>query len=150
MNKRETETLLPLFVYGSLKRGETNYIPYLAGRTVRERSASLPGAALYIEERFPFLVVGGDLADPTDRVHGTLMVLDPDSYVEVLRHVDWLEDYVPGSPDNLYERVALSVQVGGKLIMAWGYVAGAQVIAALEGARADQFRKLAGGTWSEQ
>lgn len=135
----------PLFVYGTLKTGKENYPLYLAGKTIHEQPATITGAVLYTEGMYPFLVLDPSLARPADMVEGMLMTLAPAHYAATMRHVDDLEDYEPGNPDNWYERVAHPVQADGHIVEAWVYVAGARTIAAI---RDGQLMRLPGRSWS--
>jgi gamma-glutamylcyclotransferase (GGCT)/AIG2-like uncharacterized protein YtfP len=137
----------PLFVYGTLKHGEYNYPPYLAGRTTHELPATILGAVLYTDGTYPFLVVGAGLTQPSDRVCGMLMHIHPLLYDEVLRRVDGLEEYVAGAPDNWYERTVQTVQTDKGPVEAWAYVAGAQVLAAIG---QGHFARMTGGVWSKK
>lgn len=136
----------PLFVYGTLKRGESNYSFYLAGRTTCEQLATLICAALYTEGRYPYLVAGAGLTGSAEQVYGTLMTIHPDHYIEVMQHIDGLEDYTPGDPNNWYERVIQTVQIAEGPIEAWTYVAGTKVLTAIQAGR---YMKIPGGMWSE-
>jgi gamma-glutamylcyclotransferase (GGCT)/AIG2-like uncharacterized protein YtfP len=139
-------TMLPFFVYGTLKRGESNYAPFLAGRTTSEQPATLPGAALYSEGAYPYMVVAADLVEPSDdSVQGMVMTVDAAEYASLLPQIDMLEDYIPGDPLNEYERVVCTVQTPAGPLEAWAYVAAPRV---LEAIRRGGFRKLAGGVWN--
>jgi gamma-glutamylcyclotransferase (GGCT)/AIG2-like uncharacterized protein YtfP len=93
---------LPVFVYGSLRRGQPNY-RLLHGTLEAEYTALLPGHRLY-RGRFPY-VAGGH---PDGRVVGDLMVIKSEGYDEVLARLDELEGFQP--PDReLYVRAARRV-----------------------------------------
>ncbi|MEV5505351.1 gamma-glutamylcyclotransferase family protein [Streptomyces orinoci] len=110
---------LPLFVYGTLRPGRHNYARYLQGHTTAEKPARLRGAALYEGPGYPFAVPA-----PHSQVHGDLITLAPAGYAAVLTTLDALEGYAPGAPDNLYERVALPVELPtGERPPAWVYLA---------------------------
>ncbi len=101
----DTETRLPIFVYGTLRHGQPNY-RLLAGRTAHEHEALLPGHQLYVA-RLPYVA---ETPDTDTVVVGELMTPRPDRYAETLRHVDRLEGYEPAEPDRgLYLRVARTV-----------------------------------------
>ncbi|WP_187283086.1 gamma-glutamylcyclotransferase family protein [Streptomyces sp. t39] len=134
---------LPFFVYGTLRPGERNHGLFLAGRTTRERPATLHGALLYEGPGYPYAV-----ADPsgTGSVTGTVVTAAPEEYAALLRTLDGLEEYLaPGHPRNLYERLAREV-VGedGSPLRAWVYVAAAGVAREL----AADGVLIAGGDWS--
>ncbi len=120
----------PLFVYGTLRPGNSNYPHYLAGRTQHEEHATLLGAALYTEGVYPYLTVEPELVRPDDRVQGTLIAVRPDVYAAVLHDVDQLEDYVDGRRrGNLYERVVRQVATASGTVEAYVYVASAETVA---------------------
>jgi gamma-glutamylcyclotransferase (GGCT)/AIG2-like uncharacterized protein YtfP len=135
---------LPIFVYGTLKRGEPNYVRYLTGQTAGELPASLAGAALFTEGPYPFLTRELDLLIPGDVVHGTLISLRLSVYQLVMADLDRLEGYVAGGTQNLYERVVLELATAEGSQPAWVYVAGAQALSLI---RAGQMRRLSGGVW---
>ncbi len=134
----------PIFVYGTLKRGHANYQRLLAGLTVAEEPAWLPGAALYTAGPYPFLVRAVDLVAPGATVYGELITVQPDQYDRVLAALDDLEDFRPGRADNLYERDIIMAQTVGGAREAWVYVAGAAAEAAI---RRGGFRLIASGVW---
>jgi gamma-glutamylcyclotransferase (GGCT)/AIG2-like uncharacterized protein YtfP len=136
--------MLPFFVYGTLKPGEPNYARYLAGQTASEAEATLPGAALFTEGPYPFLVTAPDVLGPGESVHGVIVALRPPVYELVLADLDRLEGYVPGGAQNLYERVALDVVTSAGPRRAWVYIAGE---ATLELVRAGRLRHIPGGVW---
>ncbi|WP_322511452.1 gamma-glutamylcyclotransferase family protein [Chloroflexus sp.] len=134
----------PFFVYGTLKRGQSNYARLLAGQTVSEARAWLPGAALYTAGPYPFLVQAVDLVPPGSIVFGELMEVAPAQYQRVLALLDELEDFAPGRVGNLYERVALTVQTDAGPREAWVYIAGSGAEAAI---RHGRLRLITGGVW---
>ncbi|MEG3629753.1 gamma-glutamylcyclotransferase family protein [Streptomyces poriticola] len=95
---------LPFFVYGTLRPSGANHGRFLHGRTLAEEPARLTGAVLYDGPGYPYAV-----EDPSGVVRGELVTARPEAYDELLRALDLLEDYVPGDPRNLYERVARDV-----------------------------------------
>lgn len=119
--------LLPVFVYGTLRRGQGNH-GLLAGRTVEEIPAVAPDHALfspglpYVADRAGFEVVG------------ELMVLDPGSYYSTLDRLDRLEGYRPGGGrTNHYDREACPVRhqaADGQwhTTVAWIYHAGSRAV----------------------
>ncbi|MFH0175879.1 gamma-glutamylcyclotransferase family protein [Streptomyces cacaoi] len=99
---------LPFFVYGTLRPGEVNHDLLLRGRTLREEPARLAGAVLYQGPGYPYAV-----EEPGGTVAGELVTPLPRAYARLLAELDRLEEYVPGDPRNLYERVEREVQVHG-------------------------------------
>lgn len=114
-------TELPFFVYGTLRPGAYNHDRYLLGRTLAEEPALLTGALLYDGPGYPYAVAG------EGRVTGELVTAEPgDAYGELLRVLDWLEEYAgPGDPRNVYERVECEVVRvrDGAGVRAWVYLA---------------------------
>ncbi|MER7741089.1 gamma-glutamylcyclotransferase family protein [Streptomyces sp. NPDC096538] len=131
---------LPFFVYGTLRPGEVNHDRFLRGRTAREEPGRLRGAVLYEGPGYPYAVEA-----PDGEVRGELVTALPEAYAELLARLDRLEEYVPGDPRNLYDRVARPVvrETGGATVRAWVYVAAPAVAARLR-ARAT---RVAGGDW---
>ncbi|MFF4248316.1 gamma-glutamylcyclotransferase family protein [Streptomyces sp. NPDC001822] len=127
-----TQVRLPFFVYGTLLPGEHNHDRYLRGRTHDERPAVLPGALLYEGPGYPYAI------DGHGTVSGVLVTAAPDSYTELLRLLDRLEEYSgPDHPRNLYERVVRTVlPSAGDLsppepVRAWVYLAATTVTRSL-------------------
>ncbi|KUL26230.1 gamma-glutamylcyclotransferase family protein [Streptomyces regalis] len=121
---------LPFFVYGTLRPGEPNHDHFLRGRTLTEEPARLVGAALYDGPGYPYAVEergGGDM------VYGDLITARPEEYPALLAALDRLEEYAPGDPRNLYERIAREVirDADGTSVRAWVYVAAPSVAARL-------------------
>ncbi|MER5580635.1 gamma-glutamylcyclotransferase family protein [Streptomyces asoensis] len=156
---------LPFFVYGTLRPGEVNHGLLLRGRTLREEPARLTGAVLYRGPGYPYAV-----EEPGGTVTGEIVTPLPRAYARLLAELDRLEEYAPGDPDNLYERVEREVEVtpahpaagrdaprttavrggpaprpvpGRILVRAWVYVAAPAVAARL---RTDG-ELIADGTW---
>ncbi|WP_128376799.1 gamma-glutamylcyclotransferase family protein [Streptomyces cavernae] len=130
---------LPFFVYGTLRPGEHNHDLFLLGRTESEVAARLPGAVLYDGPGYPYAV-----DEPGGLVHGEVITARPQEYGWLLAALDRLEDYAPGDPANLYERVARKVTCAdGTVVQAWVYMA-APVVAARSRARG---KLIEGGDW---
>ncbi|MCC9704364.1 gamma-glutamylcyclotransferase [Streptomyces sp. MNU76] len=65
-------------------------------------------------------------------VSGEVVTALPEDYAELLRVLDQLEEYAPGDPTNLYERVERpAVLADGTVVRAWVYVAAPTVAARL-------------------
>ncbi|MFC4504869.1 MULTISPECIES: gamma-glutamylcyclotransferase family protein [Streptomyces] len=130
---------LPFFVYGTLRPGEVNHDLFLLGRTLNEEPALFPGAVLYDGPGYPYA-----LEEPAGRVAGELVTARPEAYAGLLTELDRLEEYRPGDPRNLYERVVREVMVGnGDRRAAWVYVAAPAVAARLR----SRGRRIEGGDW---
>lgn len=134
---------LPFFVYGTLRPGEGNHDLLLRGRTLREEPARLSGALLYDGPGYPYAVEAPGEAGAT--VAGELVTARPEAYARLLAELDRLEEYVPGDPRNLYERVVREVvRVDGTAAArAWVYVAAPAIAAGLR-ARGNL---IEGGDW---
>ncbi len=117
---------LPFFVYGTLLPGEVNHDLFLRGRTEAEEPARLNGAVLYDGPGYPYAV-----DDPGGVVYGELVTALPQEYEELLVALDRLEEYAPGDPRSLYERVERRVSGDGATVRAWVYVAAPAVAARL-------------------
>ncbi|MFM9551944.1 gamma-glutamylcyclotransferase family protein [Streptomyces caniscabiei] len=149
--------MLPFFVYGTLRPGEPNHDLFLRGRTVAEEPARMRGMALYDGPGYPYAVEsladadadgdgdgdGGGAGDRagdgagrgrggTGEVSGEIVTAAPEEYAELLRVLDQLEEYAPGDPANLYERVERPATLAdGTVVRAWVYVAAPAVAAGL-------------------
>lgn len=136
---------LPFFVYGTLRPGELNHDQFLRGRVRAEEPARMDGAVLYDGPGYPYVVedVRGGAA-----VHGDLVTARPEEYAALLAALDLLEEYTPGDPRNLYERVAREVlrEADGTAVRAWVYVAAPAVAARLR-ARGEP---IASGDWGRR
>ncbi|MFI6008996.1 gamma-glutamylcyclotransferase family protein [Streptomyces sp. NPDC051243] len=133
---------LPFFVYGTLRPGEPNHDAFLRGRTLAEEPARLAGALLYDGPGYPYAV---EVPDGGGTVHGDLVTARPEEYPALLGALDRLEEYAPGHPRNLYERIAREVirEADGTAVQAWVYVAAPSVAARL---RADG-KLIESGDW---
>ncbi len=119
---------LPFFVYGTLRPGQANHARILCGRTAREEPARIGGALLYDGPGYPYAVSG----PPDAVVHGALVLPRDADYGEVCATLDRLEDYAPGDPRNLYERVVTEARCqDGTTVRAWVYLAAAPLAARL-------------------
>ena len=133
-------TPLPFFVYGTLRPGEPNHDLFLRGRTESEEPARLHGAALYDGPGYPYAV-----ETPGAVIAGELVTARPEAYPQLLRELDRLEDYAPGDPANLYERVERRVtrDTDGTPVRAWVYLAAPTVTARLRA----HGKLIEGGDW---
>ncbi|MET7699751.1 gamma-glutamylcyclotransferase family protein [Streptomyces sp. NPDC005485] len=130
---------VPFFVYGTLLPGEHNHDLFLRERTAAEEPGRLTGAVLYDGPGYPYAV-----EEPGGVVCGELVTALPEAYEELLGALDRLEEFVPGGPGNLYERVAREVErPDGTDVRAWVYVAAPAVAARLRA----RGRLIEGGDW---
>lgn len=115
-----TPARLPFFVYGTLRPGEVNHDLFLRGRVHAEEPGRLADALLYDGPGYPYAV-----EEPGGVIAGDLVTPRPEAYAELLASLDELEEYVPGDPRNLYERVAREVTrpADGTAVRAWVYLA---------------------------
>ncbi|MBX3729404.1 MAG: gamma-glutamylcyclotransferase [Candidatus Sumerlaeia bacterium] len=142
-------SLVPVFVYGTLKRGYWNHDPYL-GRAVSCQPATVRGRLHVRHTGTPFLElppsailargtadfrhdqttqkllaegVEASLPDDDDDwlvVRGELALLPPEP--DLLRQLDDLEGFDPDMPDDsLYHRVLAPIRAP-ELLAAWVYV----------------------------
>ncbi|MDX2939662.1 gamma-glutamylcyclotransferase family protein [Streptomyces ipomoeae] len=148
------EQVLPFFVYGTLRPGEPNHDVFLRGRTSAEVPARMRGVVLYDGPGYPYAVehsgrseAGGAEAGPGGGeavVSGELVTARAEEYEELLRALDRLEDYAPGDPANLYERVErTAVLSDGTPVRAWVYIAAPAVAVRLRAGG----KLIGGGDW---
>jgi gamma-glutamylcyclotransferase (GGCT)/AIG2-like uncharacterized protein YtfP len=104
---------LPLFVFGTLRRGECNH-HYLAGAYDRVLAARLLGFA-----RVEPLMIARQLDSTVD---GELFFLTASTSAATLRECDHLEELNPGSLiGHEYRRIAVRVQTESGEFIAWAY-----------------------------
>ncbi len=89
-----------IFVYGTLLEGCRNYLRYLDGHVHQIMPAYVKGTLYSLKGRdYPALLPGSDF------ILGEVMEADD----EVIPAIDQLEGYVPGDPDNEYEKVSAQI-----------------------------------------
>jgi gamma-glutamylcyclotransferase (GGCT)/AIG2-like uncharacterized protein YtfP len=104
---------LPLFAFGTLRRGECHH-HYLAGHYERVLAARLPDFARVAE-----LSIARRLGAS---VHGELFYLKPPTYEITLRNCDRLEELPPRELIGLeYRRLPVRVQTTAGDVIAWAY-----------------------------
>lgn len=103
------------FVYGTLKRGQSNY--HLIAETVRSAVPAMVAGRLYDLGPFPALGPGDD------RVRGELLLIEPTLLAHTLTVLDELEGYRPTDPrGSIYVRqVVTAVTDEGEEIAANAY-----------------------------
>ena len=95
-------TQINLFVYGTLKPGEINYLRYCQGRVIAQRPALACGKLYALSLGYPGMVAGDGI------VCGVILSFpDPNIFFDL----DQLEDYQPHRPpeQNEYQRQHISV-----------------------------------------
>lgn len=106
-----------VFVYGTLKPGETNYQRYCTGKVLEAKRAIAIGQLFALPLGYPAMTLG------ESPVQGFLLSF-PDS--TVLRYLDWLEDYKPHRPavENEYIRQQIETYslAFASLGLAWVYL----------------------------
>jgi len=109
---------LPLFIYGTLLKGECNH-HLLAGRLHQELPATCQGTLLLIEgDGYPYpALTAGDQV-----IHGRLIYPRREVYGQLLREIDALEDYNPERDAGLYLRRTLEVKCGEMRLPAQSYL----------------------------
>jgi len=134
---------LKIFVYGTLKRGQSNHDRLCRG-VLEVKAATALGRLYELPYGFPGLQVPESaihaigttdyLADVEkqqnavcspvasaaewDVIQGELMTFDDPSIR--LPALDRLEGYMPGER-SLYERVLITVEINGEFVVAWAY-----------------------------
>lgn len=98
-SRSTTESRLPLFAFGTLRRSECNH-GLLVDRYDRWLPATLPNFRVTTASH-GFAVV---VEDPGESVAGELFFLRDDLYDETLRSCDDLEDIPPGETVGPYYR----------------------------------------------
>ncbi len=91
--KSESSTL-NVFVYGTLKPGEANYLAYCEGKIASQTPAYIRGDLYHLSVGYPAITLGDN------RVYGVLLTFYT---IEVLTSLDCLEDYQPDRKAELNE-----------------------------------------------
>ncbi len=106
---------LPIFVYGTLQRGECRETcwPHSPDRVVRATTK----AALYDLGAYPGIVPG------TDTVQGELWFVATEHLADTLQVLDAVEGYQPGQGNSLYTREVVTCHDGmGQPQRAYTYI----------------------------
>ena len=108
---------LHVFVYGTLKPGESNFDRYCGSKVMRSRRAYIHGELYH----FPALGYPGAIHG-TSQVHGLILSLTDTA---ILEDLDELEDYHPDRQpaENDYNRelVTTYTPAGISSVLAWAY-----------------------------
>jgi gamma-glutamylcyclotransferase (GGCT)/AIG2-like uncharacterized protein YtfP len=124
---------LPLFVYGTLRRGFGNYNNYLRGKVADIVPGTIKGE-MFDVGAFPAVVCG------EYTVVGELMYIDLADYVDTMKNCDILEGYNPDADFNMYERQIIEVNTEDGIKHAWVYI--------WEMTPPSNYRKVANGDWA--
>ena len=135
---KDEQLTIGVFVYGTLKPGQSNYQIYCVGKVVEEKRAIAFGQLFSLPFGYPAMTPG------TSHIQGYLLSF---SDLQILPQLDWLEDYNPQRPiaDNEYYRQQIEVYdtALNSLGTAWAYFMTPQKVRALGGTL------LLDGWWSK-
>ena len=100
---KHQETVLPIFVYGTLMVGERNYIDVLHKNLTHYEDAKVKGKLYYYKkEDYPALMKGEHWID------GQLFYVN--QLHDVLKPLDQIEGYISDNhPNNMYDREVIEV-----------------------------------------
>lgn len=105
---------LPLFVFGTLRRGECNH-----GLLRRKYTRMLPAALHGFVRTHPLMIV----QSKRGVVQGELYFLSRESYRQTIERCDRLEGIPPGNTaGEEYRRLEVTVETREGTIAAWAYV----------------------------
>lgn len=113
---KHQETVLPIFVYGTLMVGERNYIDVLHDNLTHYENAKVKGTLYYYQkEDYPALTEGNHW------IEGQIFYVN--CLEEVLKPLDEIEGYLgENHPDNMYNRKIMTAVTGdGKQLQAYAY-----------------------------
>lgn len=110
----QTPAQLPLFVYGTLRRGQPNYM-IIRGYTVRERSAVVHGFDLYVTSSYPVAIPG------SSTLIGELIELESMVYSHLLDLLDEIEGTNPRFASGLLQRFLCEAHTEQGPVTAWMY-----------------------------
>jgi gamma-glutamylcyclotransferase (GGCT)/AIG2-like uncharacterized protein YtfP len=116
--KRDASQRWPFFVYGTLIPGQPN--EHLWGKAIaKTETAVITNCQLYDMGYYPMLVEQQGAA-----VHGKLITVKKQAYMNILTRLDNLEGFVPDRPrDSTYHRVQRDVMTStGRTAVSWVYV----------------------------
>lgn len=110
-NTEDKNRELPLFLYGTLRKGESAE-DQIAADVVRRAPARARARLLEIDAPYPAAFFGPD----EGLLQGEIVWLKPSTFQATLDRVDLYEN-VP----FLFRRIAVTVQVDGQDVEAWAY-----------------------------
>ncbi|PGH76072.1 branched-chain alpha-keto acid dehydrogenase [Bacillus thuringiensis] len=102
-----------VFVYGTLRRGQTN-AHYMQGATCIEDRAWTYGKLFDTNEGYPAMTYSIE-----EQVYGEVYVVND----EILCKLDELEEYTGNAETDLYDRITQTVYVAYREIEAYVYIA---------------------------
>lgn len=109
--------VVKVFVYGTLKPGESNYDRYCAGKVIEAQRAIAFGQLFALPMGYPAMTLGDGIAN------GVLLIFTNPT---ILRNLDELEGYEPSRPatQNEYYRQEIEIYSLKKqsLGKAWAYL----------------------------
>jgi gamma-glutamylcyclotransferase (GGCT)/AIG2-like uncharacterized protein YtfP len=130
--------LLKVFVYGTLKPGEVNYLKYCSGKVLNQERAVTQGQLFALPMGYPAMTLGNS------PVHGYLLSFTD---FQVLSKLDELEGYQPTRQisQNLYNRQEIDIfnLQGQPLGLAWVYLMAKERVCQLGGIHQTN------GSWSD-
>lgn len=116
MVQQPNSELVEVFVYGTLKPGESNYQHYCGGKVVAAIRATVKGQLFALPVGYPAMVLGEGV------VQGYLLTFNTPN---ILQYLDPLEGHNPQRPPekNFYNRKQLEVFTpeAEPLGLAWAY-----------------------------
>lgn len=110
-NSDDNTRELPLFIYGTLRKGESAE-DVIAADVVRRASARARARRLEIDAPYPAAFFSPD----EGLLPGEVVWLKPSTYTATLDRIDQYEN-VP----FLFRRIVVTVEVEGKDVEAWAY-----------------------------
>jgi gamma-glutamylcyclotransferase (GGCT)/AIG2-like uncharacterized protein YtfP len=128
LSNAQTLNPIKVFVYGTLKPGESNYARYCVGKVVEEKRAIAFGQLYHLSLGYPAITPG------ESKVQGFLLTF-ADPYI--LRYLDELEDYEQNRrpEENEYNRQQIEIYdlEGRSLGLAWVYLMTSEQVQRLNG-----------------
>lgn len=116
----EADRRYPVFVYGTLRPGQSNWERLLAAAAERVVAGRLAGVVLLDCGRYPAAVE----RPGAGHVVGDVVWIRSDAWLTSLAGLDHLEGYEPADGDPLYERVVRSIDTADGPVDCWVYLAG--------------------------
>jgi len=113
----QTAPFCHVFVYGTLKPNQSNYIAYCAGKAIAQQQAIAYGELFALPMGYPAMTIGNM------QIYGYLLTFPDDI---ILEEMDGLEDYQSdqATSENLYNRQKIETfdLAGNSLGLAWAYL----------------------------